>query len=138
MKWASTFKTPMERVPRPKSTRLRLIDAVSKEVDRISHLPGQGATDDNAMSILLEVATRNDDANYALLTGEYPEGVDVPLPWDGPSADGNRENALVHLYTHDWGTMGQRCARSLIGLRMGLLMGMTILKDIAARMHWKR
>lgn len=84
----------------------RLIDAVSKEVDRISHLPGQGATDDNAMSILLEVATRNDDANYALLTGEYPEGVDVDLPWEGADPDSQREKALEHLYTHDWGDDG--------------------------------
>ncbi|SIO85022.1 hypothetical protein [Nocardiopsis sp. JB363] len=84
----------------------RVIDTVSREVDRISNLATSHTQDDNDMSILLDVATRNDDANYALLTGEYPEGVDVDLPWEGSSADSRREKALEHLYTHEWGDDG--------------------------------
>lgn len=84
----------------------RVMDTVSREVDRISHLPTSGTHNDNDMSILLDVATRNDDANYALLTGEYPEGIDVDLPWEGSSADSRREKALEYLYTHDWGDDG--------------------------------
>lgn len=84
----------------------RLMDSASREVERIGGL-ANGDTDDSAMSGLLGVATRNDDANYALLTGEYPEGVDAELPWSGPSAEENRVRALEELYTHDWGDDGE-------------------------------
>ncbi|WP_017605355.1 TPR repeat region-containing protein [Nocardiopsis alkaliphila] len=85
----------------------RLMEAASREVERLG-APGAGYhRDDGDMSRFVEVATRNDDANHALLTGEYPEGVDADLPWSGPSAEENRIKALEHLYTHDWGDDGE-------------------------------
>ncbi|GAA1771082.1 hypothetical protein [Streptomonospora arabica] len=46
---------------------------------------------DDSLSSLLEVATRNEQANHAILTGEH----------DHPTFDRNA-NALKGLYTHEW------------------------------------
>lgn len=78
----------------------RLMDSASREVERFE-LPGADG-DDSTMSGLLDVATRNNGANHAILTGEYPPGVDAGLPWSGENAEGQRVTTLGNLYSHDW------------------------------------
>src|SRR5699024_12427303 len=56
----------------------RLMQTASREIDILSG-PG-GGSDDSTISGLLDVATRNEDANYVILTGEYPPGVDQIFP----------------------------------------------------------
>src|SRR5699024_1936462 len=64
-------------------------------------------SDDSTISGLLDVATRNEDANYVILTGEYPPGVDADLPWTGENAEELRNQTLERLYSHDWGDDGE-------------------------------
>lgn len=80
--------------------------AVGEGIERLELL---GRTDDSVMSGLLATATRNEDANFALLTGSYPDGVDADLPWpgEGEHAEQNRINTLEKLFTHDWGDGGE-------------------------------
>ncbi|WP_431872918.1 hypothetical protein [Nocardiopsis eucommiae] len=80
--------------------------AVGEGIERLELL---GRTDDSVMSGLLTTATRNEDANFALLTGSYPDGVDADLPWpgEGEHAEQNRINTLKSLFTHDWGDEGE-------------------------------
>ncbi|MFE3460439.1 hypothetical protein ACFXKD_23080 [Nocardiopsis aegyptia] len=91
----------------------RLTAAGAGGAERLEFL---GHGDDSALSGLLSVATRNEDANYALLTGHYPDGVDADLPWSGPHAEENRVKALEHLYTYDWDDDGA-------GIRGGFCQG---------------
>ncbi|WP_370012850.1 hypothetical protein UIS43_07215 [Nocardiopsis sp. LDBS0036] len=86
----------------------RMMDTVSSSLVRIDALGG----DDSSMSGLLDVATRNEDANYAVLTGEYPEGVEGDLPWTGETADNVTDRIIGQLYTHEWGDDGE-AARGL-------------------------
>ena len=83
----------------------RLMQTASREIDILSG-PG-GGSDDSTISGLLDVATRNEDANYVILTGEYPPGVDADLPWTGENAEELRNQTLERLYSHDWGDDGE-------------------------------
>ncbi|NYH54027.1 hypothetical protein HNR06_003616 [Nocardiopsis arvandica] len=86
----------------------RMMGTVSASLTRIDALGG----DDSSMSGLLGVATRNEDANYAVLTGEYPEGVEGDLPWTEETADNVTDRIIGQLYTHEWGDDGE-AARDL-------------------------
>ncbi|NKZ00012.1 TPR repeat region-containing protein [Nocardiopsis alborubida] len=86
----------------------RMMDTVSASLVRIDALGG----DDSSMSGLLDVATRNEDANYAVLTGDYPEGVEGDLPWTEETADNVTDRIIGQLYTHEWGDDGE-AARGL-------------------------
>ncbi len=83
----------------------RLMQTASREIDILSG-PG-GGSDDSTISGLLDVATRNEDAYYVILTGEYPPGVDADLPWTGENAEELRNQTLERLYSHDWGDDGE-------------------------------
>nr|WP_150252476.1 hypothetical protein [Nocardiopsis deserti] len=86
----------------------RMMDTVSASLVRIDALGG----DDSSMSGLLDVATRNEDANYAVLTGDYPEGVEGDLPWTEETAQNVTDRIIGQLYTHEWGDDGE-AARGL-------------------------
>ena len=86
----------------------RMMDTISTSLVRIDALGGS----DSSMSGLLDVATRNEDANYAILTGEYPEGVEGDLPWTEETADNVTDRIIGQLYTHEWGDDGE-AARGL-------------------------
>lgn len=86
----------------------RMMDTISTSLVRIDALGGS----DDSMSSLLDVATRNEDANYAILTGEYPEGVEGDLPWTEETADNVTDRIIGQLYTHEWGDDGE-AARGL-------------------------
>lgn len=86
----------------------RLMHTVTSQLQHIDFL----GKDDGSMSGLVDIATRNEDANYAILTGDYPEGVEGGLPWTEQSAQNVRERIISELYTHDWGDEGE-AARGL-------------------------
>lgn len=95
-----------------------LMHTVSSEIGNFS-LPGY-KTEDSALDGLLNAATRNEDANYAILTGDYPDDLkdqldEVPdLPWSSYTdnaaddaaaeaiADSMRSKIIENIYTHDW------------------------------------
>lgn len=83
-----------------------LMHTVSQEISRFT-LPGF-STEDGALDGLLSTATRNEDANYAILTGEYPDDLvsqldETPgLPWTEETKDAVRSNIIENIYTHDW------------------------------------
>lgn len=83
-----------------------LIHTVSGEISNFS-LPGYN-TEDGPLDGLLNTATRNEDANYAILTGEYPDNLvdqldETPgLPWTEETKDAVRSNIIENIYTHDW------------------------------------
>ncbi|MDT0329211.1 TPR repeat region-containing protein [Nocardiopsis lambiniae] len=76
----------------------RMMDTVSLSLTRIGAL----GNDDSSMAGLVDVATRNEDANYAILTGEYPDGVEGELPWTEDTAENVTNRIIGDLYTHDW------------------------------------
>ncbi|MEV2279394.1 hypothetical protein AB0I72_27840 [Nocardiopsis sp. NPDC049922] len=86
----------------------RMMDTISLSLTRIDAL----GSDDSDMSGLVDVATRNEDANYAILTGEYPEGVEGDLPWTEETAENVTNRIIEDLYTHEWGDDGE-AARGL-------------------------
>lgn len=85
----------------------RLMTVAANEVDGFSFMESSNGEGDSVMSTFLDVATRNNDANYALITGEYPEGVEADLPWDEGSPEDYHVRLLERLYSHDWGDDGE-------------------------------
>ncbi|MGW5879265.1 TPR repeat region-containing protein [Nocardiopsis terrae] len=85
----------------------RLMAVAANEVDGFSFMEDSNGEGDSVMSDFLDVATRNNDANYALVTGEYPEGVEADLPWNEDSPEDYHVRLLERLYTHDWDDGGE-------------------------------
>jgi hypothetical protein len=81
----------------------RMMEAVSGGIVRMDAL---GHSNDESLVGLVDVATRNEDVNYAILTGELPEGVEVDLPWSGEAVDNTRERIISSLYSHEWSDDG--------------------------------
>ncbi|MFD6949296.1 hypothetical protein A6A08_12915 [Nocardiopsis sp. TSRI0078] len=75
-----------------------------------------GGAEEETLRTMLEFATQNRDANYTILTGEYPDGESYqhPVEFVGPgSQSGTDEAALVAaLLSHDWDHGGE-AVRSL-------------------------
>ncbi|MET9797382.1 hypothetical protein [Nocardiopsis alba] len=86
----------------------RMMHSISGELNRMQLTGG----DDSSMSGLLDVATRNEDANYAILTGEYPDGVEGGLPWNDKSQENITSNIIENIYKHEWSDDGE-AARGL-------------------------
>lgn len=82
------------------STRLMAIAA--NEADRFSFLEDSNGEGDSVMSTFMDVATRNNDANYALITGDYPEGTNAPLSWGEGVPEDYHIRLMERLYGHDW------------------------------------
>ncbi|MEV2274310.1 hypothetical protein AB0I72_01875 [Nocardiopsis sp. NPDC049922] len=78
---------------------------------------GTGGTDEETLRTMLEIATQNTDANYTILTGEYPDGEEYRHPiefsYGGIHTD---EGALIAaLFSHEWSDDDDgSAARSLI------------------------
>jgi hypothetical protein len=89
----------------------RMMEAVSGGIVRMDAL---GHSNDESLIGLVDVATRNEDVNYAILTGELPDGVneglpdgvEVELPWSGEAVDNTRERIISSLYSHEWSDDG--------------------------------
>ncbi|WP_304452342.1 hypothetical protein [Nocardiopsis sp. YSL2] len=64
------------------------------------------AIDEETLSRILEFATQNEDANYAILTGEYPDGEDYrhPVEFHLPAGQSgtDHEELVSTLFSHDW------------------------------------
>ena len=90
----------------------RMMETVS---DGVVRLDAMGHSNDESLAGLIDVATRNEDVNYAILTGELPEGVseglpdgvEVELPWSGEVVDNTRERIISSLFTHEWSDDGE-------------------------------
>lgn len=70
-----------------------------------------GGAAEETLRTMLEFATQNTDANYTILTGEYPDGESYrhPVEFVGPGSQaGTDEAALVAaLFSHDWDHGGE-------------------------------
>ncbi|WP_156365993.1 hypothetical protein [Nocardiopsis sp. NRRL B-16309] len=70
-----------------------------------------GGVDEEVLRTMLDIATQNRDANFTILTGEYPSGEHYqhPVEFVGPgSQSGTDEAALVAaLLSHDWDHGGE-------------------------------
>lgn len=67
---------------------------------------GLGGSDKQTLETMLEISTRNKDANHAILTGEYPNGDEYSHPVEFAHGYGragtNREDMLAALFSFDW------------------------------------
>ncbi|WP_306367707.1 hypothetical protein [Nocardiopsis sp. CC223A] len=79
--------------------------------------PLTGGTDDETLQTMLDISTQNKDANYAILTGEYPDGESYKHPTYfsvGGGMRGTEFGELVtSLFSHEWEDDGA-AARGLI------------------------
>jgi hypothetical protein len=65
-----------------------------------------GAVDEEVLRTMMEFSMQNEDANYAILTGEYPSGESYEHPVEfnhsyGRSGTDNGE-LIASLFAHDW------------------------------------
>lgn len=59
---------------------------------------------------MLDVSTRNVEANYAIITGVYPEN-DGVFEFSSTNRDVNLDSVLEAFYTHDWDDGGEVAAQ---------------------------
>ncbi|WP_306371472.1 hypothetical protein [Nocardiopsis sp. CC223A] len=68
--------------------------------------PLTGGTDDETLQTMLDISTQNKDANYAILTGEYPDGESYMHPTYfsvGGGKQGTELGELIaSLFSHEW------------------------------------
>ncbi|MCY9785886.1 hypothetical protein KIK06_18510 [Nocardiopsis sp. EMB25] len=79
---------------------LNIIDTVSGNVELIDQPTVH--TPEDVYRDLLSVGLRNEDASYAIMTGEYPDGADYGYPWTDDSKDNIRQRMVETLFAYDW------------------------------------
>lgn len=80
--------------------------------------PLTGGTDDETLQTMLDISTQNKEANYAILTGEYPDGESYMHPTYFSAGGGKQETEfdqlIASLLSHEWDDEGA-AVRGLIG-----------------------
>lgn len=65
-----------------------------------------GGAEESDLQTMVDLSTQNENANFAVLTGEYPNGDTYEHPVEFPNDSGqtgtNRGELVASLFSHDW------------------------------------